>query len=222
MVSKTDANQGGQPYVSKRKRSKKTRGPVDPEISAKRRLAALKSHEARGAVSADFVKGFAEATNAALEVVESNAKRVQNLQTVEIKKALANHDVDPVSAARKIIAEAMPDMCRRLARIVRGAEPGWSPREQITAMRLSADIAGIVQAPGAGSDVAPLTQASLAELRATIAQGEERMRELQAQMLERQVDSIPGELVEDRTNDPVLDSTPGQEACDVQPGDDLD
>lgn len=141
---------------------------------------------------------------------------------VNIQRFLVNNQDDPVGAARKIMAEAMPDMCRRLARIVRGVEAGWSPREQITAMRLSADIAGIVQAPGSGSDVAPLTQASLAELRATIAQGEERMRELQAQLIERQAESIPGELVEDRTNDPMHDEATGQQVSASHPGDELD
>lgn len=141
---------------------------------------------------------------------------------VNLGTFLQQNQDDPVGAARKIMAEAMPDMCRRLARIVRGAEPGWSPREQITAMRLSADIAGIVQAPGAGSDVAPLTQASLAELRATIAQGEERMRELQAQLIERQAESIPGVVVDDRTTDPVHDEPTGQQESVSHPGDTLD
>lgn len=222
MVSKTDANQGGQVTVSKKKRSKTAPLPVSAEISAKRRLASLKRWENKGKLSSDYVRGVEEGVKTVLAAPEVNAKRVQNLHTIELQKVLNNQEADPVAAARKIIAEAMPDMCRRLARIVRGAEPGWSPREQITAMRLSADIAGIVQAPGAGSDVAPLTQASLAELRATIAQGEERMRELQAQLIERQVESIPGVVVDDRTNDPVHDATPGQEAYDSPQGADLD
>lgn len=175
---KSEATKRRELLESKGKITASSRPPVSPERSAKARISTAKAHLARGNVSEDYVRGVEIGSRSALEPIKAREKQVGDI----LHYSLKNQD-DPVGRARQILKNVMPDMAKRLASIVQGQEKGWGPREQLQAMKLSAEIVGMVdKSGGLGGEDAPLSQQTVGTLRQVIAAGEARIAELQAQL----------------------------------------
>ena len=155
--------------------------PVDLAVSLRKRKAAIRSVVSRGDAPA-------EAEGALVRFTESTSEKQSKKQSMEtkIEQEILSHQLDAIDEGRQILREVTPQMAKRLGRIALGQEPEFGSREQIQAMRLVADIVGLVskQALPGGYDV-PLTQQSVGALRQVIASGEQRIQELQRAIVER-------------------------------------
>jgi hypothetical protein len=151
--------------------------PVDPAVSQRKRKAAIRSVVSRG-------EAPPEAEGALIRLVKSTSERQSRESKIEQETLV--HQLDAIEEGRQTLREVTPAMAKRLGRIALGQEPEFGSREQIQAMRLVADIVGFVskQALPGGYD-APLTQQSVSALRQVISSGEERIRQLQRAIVER-------------------------------------
>lgn len=147
---------------------------VDPAISLQKRKAAIRSVVARG-------NAPPEAEGALIRAAELAAVKQQREDKKQQEKL--GHQIDGAVRGRQILRAVAPALTERLARIALGNEPDFAPREQLGAMRLVAEISGLVDGAGGhgGADV-PLNQQSVGMLRACIAAGEARIAELQAHL----------------------------------------
>jgi len=147
---------------------------VDPSISLRKRKAAIRSVVARGDAPP-------EAEPALIRSAELAAMRQQRVDSKQ--QELLSDQIDSVAEGRRILKSLTPEMAERLGRIALGDEPGFAPREQLGAMRLVAEVAGLVSnEPLRGGEDAPLNQQAIGTLRQVIAAGEARIAELQTEL----------------------------------------
>jgi hypothetical protein len=159
---------------------------VDHDVSLRKRKAAIRSVVARGLAPK-------EAEPALVRVAES--AHTKQVRAAKVEQDSLRTQIDAVAEGRSVLRKIMPEMAERLGRVALGREAGFAPREQLAAMRLAAEIAGLTaQQDGAGED-APLSQRSVGTLREVIAAGERRIREIQRAISERENLTIEGEAV---------------------------
>ena len=163
---------------------------VAPQLSAKRKSAAYKSHVKRGLTHPEAVPALVRQAEAAAVEQRLDEAKMQFL----LKKQASGEST--LEEARGFLRSISSPMARRLGRIALGEEKDFAPREQIQAMKLVADIAGLVNNEPGRNDDAPLTQQYVAALRQVINQGEERIRQLQEAIRARDASAIEGDCLD--------------------------
>jgi hypothetical protein len=165
-----------------------SRPAVDPEISAKRRAAAYKSHVTRGLTPPEalpaLVRQAERQADAAAVAQRREAGMVQNL--------LADQSDSGGARGRQVAHCAAPGVMARLIEIADGLH-GAGVREQIAAGRLVLEVAGAMEADAGGRENAPLSQETVSALRRVMASGEERLVLLEEVIREREAATIEGE-----------------------------
>jgi hypothetical protein len=101
-----------------------------------------------------------------------------------------NLSIQGVANSRQAAAEFSPQVVKRLCEISQGGHKAGI-RDQIAAGRLVLEVAGVMDRAGAdlGED-APLSQQSVGMLRQVIAAGEDRIRQLEEAIREREVSTV--------------------------------
>jgi|GEM_PF-6408133 len=168
---------------------------IDPAVSLLKRKAAIRSVVARG-------EAPLEAEAALIRAAES--AHVKQQRVAKNEQEVFMNQMDAVSEGRSVLRKIMPEMAERLGRVALGREAGFAPREQLAAMRLAAEIAGLTAQQDSGGEDAPLSQRSVGSLREVIAAGERRIGEIQRAISEREYLTIEGEAVmlEERGKNP--------------------
>jgi hypothetical protein len=159
-------------------------------LSAKRKTAAYKSHVKRGLTHPEAVPALVRQAEAAAVEQRLDEAKMQFL----LKKQASGEST--LEEARGFLRSISLEMARRLGRIAMGEEPDFAPREQIQAMKLVSDIAGLVSNEPGRIEDAPLTQQSVAALRQVIGQGEQRIQELQEAIRARDATAIEGDCLD--------------------------
>lgn len=144
---------------------------VDPDVSLRKRKAAIRAVVARGEAPPEAEESLVRAA------VGAHTKQVR---AAKVEQNSLRTQIDAVAEGRQILRAITPRMAERLGRVALGQEDGFAPREQLQAMRLVSDIVGLTSDDSRGSDDAPLSQRSVGALRQVIAAGELRIQQLQA------------------------------------------
>ena len=172
---------------------------VDPELSAKRAAVGVKANAIRWGA-------------------EQGPHKVASIMSIALPKAIEKHGA---ILAKQLAKDAAPGVIGRMIALASG-EHDAKPREQIAAGRIVLEVAGALEKEDQGGDDSPLTQRSVSALRAVIANGEQRIQELQA-AIERQNGLDMGAIeAEHRTIDQVDDSAPGRTGTGKSEADSLD
>ena len=199
------------------KQARISKPPVDPELSAKRRAAALLGNARRWSKEGrEQVQARAEGYH---QAVKDIAKPSQIASQGATRKALAaplndHTDQSLISQAQRRALDYAPHLLVRLGELARGYHKA-APAQQIQASRLLLEVAGLLAAgnqPGVSD--APLNQQTVSAMRQVVAAGEERIRQLQAELDGHAIDGQVGS----RSTDPVHEEPPGKQDGGAEAG----
>lgn len=193
--------------------------PVSPELAMQRKAAALRSHVSRGIKSQEEVDAILKGMGMMVSPRIAPAVRVQRVHngtdqgaSVQIDEASGNQQL--IRTAQRIALDSAPHLLERLVALARGAHRA-APAQQIQASRLLLEVAGLLaQANQPGASDAPLAHQTVAAMRQVVAAGEERIRQLQAELDGHAIDGQVGS----RSTDPVHDEPPGQQDGGAEAG----